>query len=67
VERWRVGQVEVLQPEDEEPFILASVKRGQARMAIDTYMFKTGLPAHRNLGPQRAHSLTALLLQQAEK
>lgn len=42
--------MEVLQPEDEEPFILASVKRGQARMAIDTYMFKTGLSAYRNLG-----------------
>ena len=32
----------MLQPEDEEPFILASVKKGQARMAVDTYMFKTG-------------------------
>ena len=44
-DKWRVGQVEVLQPEDEEPFILASVKRGQTRMAVDTYMFKTGDPA----------------------
>lgn len=44
-DKWRVGQVELLQPEDEEPFILASVKRGQTRMAVDTYMFKTGDPA----------------------
>ena len=58
--------MEVLQPEDEEPFILASVKRGQARMAIDTCMFKTGLSAYRNCGHAKS-PLTALLLQQAEK
>jgi hypothetical protein len=65
-ERWGVGQVELLQPEDEEPFILASVKTGQARMAVDTYMFKTGGPAHKKRSPQEAHSPIALLLQQAE-
>ena len=41
---WRLGQVEVLQPEDEEPFILASVKSGQTRTSVDTYMFKAGAP-----------------------
>ena len=43
--------MEVLQPEDEEPFILASVKKGQTRMAVDTYMFKTGLTIYRLHGP----------------
>ena len=41
-EKWRLGKVEVLQPEDEEPFILASVKSGQTRTSVDTYMFKAG-------------------------
>lgn len=43
-EKWRLGRVEVLQPEDEEPFILASVKSGQTRTSVDTYMFKAGAP-----------------------
>ena len=33
----------MLQPEDEEPFILASVKSGQTRTSVDTYMFKAGV------------------------
>ena len=42
-EKWRMGRIEVLQPEDEEPFILASVKSGQTRTSVDTYMYKAGV------------------------
>ena len=38
-----MGRIEVLQPEDEEPFILASVKSGQTRTSVDTYMYKAGV------------------------
>ena len=52
-EKWRIGHLEVLQPEDEEPFILASVKRGQTRMAVDTYMFKTGIYVQSSSNPAK--------------
>jgi hypothetical protein len=41
-ERWRSGQVEVLSPEDDSPFLLGSVAPGTARMAADTNMFRAG-------------------------
>lgn len=49
-ERWRVGHVDALQPDDESPFALGNLRSGEARLAVDANLFRAAAEAHAPAG-----------------
>lgn len=59
-ERWRVGHVDALQPDDESPFALGNLRSGEARLAVDANLFRAAAEPHAPAGAPLADTPTTV-------